>query len=250
MKMATGSRHDAMMQRDEQGKLMLSERGMGPDGRPVTSDRRLFIQFLAYGRCRDPMALTSALEGAKMRGALYLDMNDALGIGLAAVSEEPDYFVMALRKMLQGPAFRDLLPKPEYTMFGRTYSVGYENDLDHVLVGRPLGRLTDPGLPWAIWYPLRRRGAFALLPAKEQREILAEHGLIGNAFGEAGYAHDIRLACHGLDRNDNDFVIGVVGKELHPLSALVQTMRGTKQTAQYIERMGPFFVGKAIWRGA
>ncbi len=47
----------------------------------------------------------------------------------------------------------------------------------------------------------------------------------GRQFGEAGLAQDIRLACQGLDKNDNDFVIGLVGKELFPLSALVQTMR-------------------------
>ncbi len=75
-----------------------------------------------------------------------------------------------------------------------------------------------------------------------------EHGMIGRAFGEKDYGHDIRLACHGLDANDNDFVIGLIGKELHPLSALVQTMRGTKQTSTYIERMGPFFIGKVAWQ--
>ena len=60
-----------------------------------------------------------------------------------------------------------------------------------------------------VWYPLRRNGRFAQLPADEQRTILAEHGEIGMAFGAADYAHDIRLACHGLDRDDNDFVIGL-----------------------------------------
>ena len=50
------------------------------------------------------------------------------------------------------------------------------------------------------------------------------------AFGAADYAHDVRLACHGLDRDDNDFVIGLIGKDLFPLSALVQAMRKTQQT--------------------
>ncbi len=35
-----------------------------------------------------------------------------------------------------------------------------------------------------------------------------EHGGIGHAYGRAGYGTDIRLACHGLDKNDNDFVVG------------------------------------------
>jgi chlorite dismutase len=76
-----------------------------------------------------------------------------------------------------------------------------------------------------VYYPLRRSGRFAQLPADEQRVILAEHGAIGMSFGAGDYAHDIRLACHGLDKDDNDFVIGLIGKELFPLSAIVQTMR-------------------------
>ena len=60
------------------------------------------------------------------------------------------------------------------------------------------------------------------------------------------YAHDIRLACHGLDRSDNDFVVGLVGRELFPLSAVVQAMRKTQQTALYLDRLGPFFVGRKV----
>jgi chlorite dismutase len=33
-----------------------------------------------------------------------------------------------------------------------------------------------------------------------------------------------------------------------PLSAIVQRMRKTKQTSLHLERLGPFFVGKAIWQ--
>ena len=104
------------------------------------------------------------------------------------------------------------------------------------------------GARWAIWYPLRRHGAFATLPHDEQGGILREHGRIGHAFGEAGLVQDIRLACFGLDRDDNDFVIGLIGRELHPLSACVQAMRSTRQTAQYMQHMGPFFLGRTLWQ--
>ena len=67
-------------------------------------------------------------------------------------------------------------------------------------------------------------------------------------FGAGDFAHDIRLACHGLDRDDNDFIVGLVGKELFPLSAVVQAMRRTQQTALYLDRLGPFFVGRAVWQ--
>ena len=104
-------------------------------------------------------------------------------------------------------------------MLGRTYSIGYEPDLPEVLLHRPRRTVLNPVWKWAVWYPLRRSGKFAQLPADEQRVILAEHGTIGMSFGVGDYAHDIRLACHGLDKDDNDFVIGLIGKELYPLSA-------------------------------
>jgi chlorite dismutase len=51
-----------------------------------------------------------------------------------------------------------------------------------------------------------------------------------------------------MDRNDNDFVVGLLGKDFHPLSAVVQRMRGTVQTSTYIERLGPFFVGRVVYQ--
>jgi chlorite dismutase len=153
-----------------------------------------------------------------------------------------------MREFYNHPSFSELTPKPEYTMLGRTYSLGYENDLEDTLIKRPIRRLLDPALPWIIWYPLRRSGSFEQLSASEQRTVLMEHGGIGMAYGRAGLGHDIRLACHGLDKYDNDFVIGLIGPQLAPLSMIVQRMRKTKQTAQHLERLGPFFIGKAIWQ--
>jgi chlorite dismutase len=37
---------------------------------------------------------------------------------------------------------------------------------------------------------------------------------------------------------------------LFPLSAIVQEMRKTEQTSQYLDSLGPFFVGKVLWRSA
>lgn len=153
-----------------------------------------------------------------------------------------------LRAFLLAEPFAGLTPKPEYTMLGRTYSIGYESDLDDTLIERPRRRICDSQMPWAIWYPLRRAGSFEQLSAQEQRVILGEHGGIGRAYGRAGLGTDIRLACHGLDKNDNDFVVALIGPELMPLSAIVQRMRKTKQTSLHLERLGPFFVGKAIWQ--
>jgi len=236
------------LERDESGMPRIDEKGTGPDGQPVFTNRRLYMQFLAYGGCRDTAALADALESAGVHGALYHQLHDPQGVGIMVTNEDPDFFVESFRNYLQDPPFSELNLKPEYAMFGRSYTIGYEADLEHALIRKPLDRLTNPAWLWAIWYPLRRGGAFAQLEDKEQRAILAEHGRIGNAFGEADYAHDIRLACFGLDPNDNDFVVGLVGKELYPLSAIVQTMRHTRQTSEYITHLGPFFVGKVIWQ--
>lgn len=229
-------------------KLDLSEKGKDKEGQPISLDRRLFMQFLAYGDCQDAQPLIEALEQAEIEGVLYADVNDRQGLGLLTVSENPDFYVSRLRRFLNQPPFVELTPKPDYTMFGRTYTLGHETDLEETLLNRPRRKLLDPAWAWAIWYPLRRVKGFELIPEQEQRVVLMEHGGIGFTFGKAGYATDIRLACHGLDKNDNDFVVAILAHELYPASAVVQTMRKTKQTSQYLESLGPFFIGKAMWQ--
>ena len=206
------------------------------------------MQFLAFGNCTRAAELGPHLAAAGICGVVYEDANDPRGVGVLALSREPRVFLDVLRPALNAGPFEALVRKPEFTMLGRTYGLGYEPDLDEVLFHRPTRTVLNPEWPWAVWYPLRRNGRFAQLPAEEQRVILAEHGAIGMSFGAADLAHDIRLACHGLDPNDNDFVVGLVGKDLFPLSAVVQSMRKTQQTSLYLDRLGPFFVGRAVWQ--
>jgi chlorite dismutase len=226
----------------------LSEKGGMKDGQPQRSDRRLFMQFLAFGGCRDAAPLADVLERAKIPGVLYEDVNDPRGIGLLTLNEDPDFFLDRVRPIVNGPGFSDLAQKPDYTMLGRSYAIGYEPNLEDTLLERPRRTVLNPLWKWGVWYPLRRSGKFAQLTEQEQRVILAEHGTIGMSFGVGDYAHDIRLACHGLDKDDNDFIVGLIGKALYPLSAIVQTMRKTQQTSLYLERLGPFFVGRALWQ--
>jgi Chlorite dismutase len=228
----------------------LSEKGGMKNGQPQRSDERLFMQLLAFGGCADARPLAAALERSGVSGVLYEDVNDPRGIALLTFSEAPDVFVDRVRPVLNSAAFGGLVQKPEYTMLGRTYAIGYEPDLKEVLIDRPRRTVLNRDWKWAVWYPLRRSGRFAQLPVEEQRVILAEHGAIGMSFGAADYAHDIRLACHGLDKEDNDFVIGLIGKDLFPLSAIVQKMRTTQQTSLYLERLGPFLVGRVVWQSA
>jgi chlorite dismutase len=226
----------------------VAEHGRTVDGETTSLDRRLYMQLQAFGGAPNTPALIAALESAGVVGVLYEDVNDPTGIALLTMSEAPEAFVEELRSFLQSSPFAELDRKPELTMLGRTYTIGHEQDLEETLVERPRSRVLDPSLEWAIWYPLRRAGSFEQLSRSEQNTILMEHGGIGMSFGRAGLGYDIRLACHGLDKLDNDFVVGLLGPKLHPLSIIVQRMRKTKQTSLHLERLGPFFVGRVAWQ--
>ncbi len=225
-------------------RVDVSERGAGGK----TSTRRLFVQLHAFTGAPDPKPLAAVLEESGIEAVLYADVNDPRGVAVVAFGEDAAKLFSRLRELLNAEPFAALARRPELTMLGRTYASGHEPNLDDWLLHRPRRTVLNPAWPWGIWYPLRRAGAFARLPAEEQATILREHGAIGRAYGDADLAHDVRLACHGLDTHDNDFVIGLVGRELQPLSHIVQAMRATTQTSQYIERLGPFFVGHAAWQ--
>jgi chlorite dismutase len=206
------------------------------------------MQLQAFGGCTDVKPLVRALEAGRLEAVLYHDVNDPRGVAVLGMNEDPAFFVGPIRELLNTGAFGELMLKSELTMVGRTYASGFEADLDEWLLHRPRRTALNPAWPWAIWYPLRRTGVFARLSSQEQGTIIREHSVLGRAYGEADLAHDVRLACHGLDVHDNDFVIGLVGRELYPLSHLVQAMRKTVQTSQYIQTLGPFFVGHAVWQ--
>lgn len=222
-------------------------------GREQAMDRRLFMQLLVFrapngsDAAKHAKALHGALSGEGIPAVVYADANDPRGIGLLTWSEDPAHFVDAVRPLFARHELSQLELRPELTMVGRTYATGFEPDLEYWLLKRPAENVTQDGWGWAVWYPLRRSGAFEQLDAEEQRAILMEHAMIGRAYGAKELAHDVRLACHGLDQADNEFVIGLIGKTLHPLSHVVQRMRKTKQTSEYIVQMGPFFVGRTLY---
>jgi hypothetical protein len=216
--------------------------------RQQISDRRLFMQLHVFTGCLDTKPLVHELEASRQEAVLYRDVNDPRGVGVLTLTEDPVRLVQGLRELLNAEPFTGLGYRAEFTMLGRTYASGFEIDLEDWLLRRPRRTIMNPAWPWGIWYPLRRVGAFARLSPQEQGAIIREHSALGRAYGEADLAHDVRLACHGLDVHDNDFVIGLVGRDLHPLSHLVQAMRKTVQTSQYIHTLGPFFVGHALWQ--
>lgn len=232
----------------------VNEYGGKRDGVRQSMNRRLFMQLLVLdappGFDADAAGaeLAKLLRGRNLSGVVYADTSSPQGLGLLTWSEDPAFFIRDVRPLFREEALQDLELRHGFSMLGRTYSIGYEPDLEHWLLRRPIENVLDEGFPWHVWYPLRRTGAFAKLPAEEQNAILREHAQIGLAYGQQDLATDVRLACHGLDANDNEFVIGLIGRELHSLSHLVQTMRKTRQTSEFIQQMGPFFVGHVLAR--
>lgn len=229
-------------------KVDIQEYGAPKDGVPQASDRRLFLQLLVMTECLNPSPLVSALKASGLESVLYLDVNDPRGVGLLLISEDPSLFTGKVRELLTQEPFASLKPRPELTMFGRTYSGGRETDVEDWLLQKPRRNAFNPEMKWAVWYPLRRKSEFELLTKEEQGKILFEHARLGMSYGASGLAHDIRLACHGLDQNDNEFVLGILSPGLHPISRLVQDMRKTQQTARYLQSLGPFFVGKVFFQ--
>jgi chlorite dismutase len=232
----------------------VAEYGGKREGVRQTLDRRLFMQLLVLdappGKTGDWLVarLADVCRGAGVAGVIYSDATAPHGAAVLTWSESPEHFVGPVRGIFADESLVGAPLRPGYTMIGRTYSTGHEPDLEWSLLRRPVENVSNDGARWHVWYPLRRTAAFARLEPHEQSQILREHAQIGMAYGAQGLAHDVRLACYGLDALDNEFVIGLVGKDLHPLSHLVQAMRKTRQTSEFIEKMGPFFVGYAKHR--
>jgi hypothetical protein len=234
----------------------VTEYGGKRDGVRQAMNRRLFMQLLVFDAPlgADPSAVArhaaTLLAKERIPGVVYADAMDPRGLGLLSWGEDPARFVREVRPLFATEVLKGVALRPGWAMIGRTYSTGHEPDLEHALLRRPVANAMNEAYPWHVWYPLRRSGAFAKLDPHEQSQILREHAQIGMAYGQQELAHDIRLACHGLDPHDNEFVLGLVGRELHPLSHLVQTMRKTRQTSEFISQMGPFFVGHVVARSA
>lgn len=234
-------------------QIDVNEYGGKKDGVKQAMNRRLFMQLLVFrvpvgSRSSDAVAseVVSTLRTRKIAGVVYADAMDPRSLGLLTWSEDPATFVQKVRPLFDEGPLANVELRDDFGMIGRTYGTGHEPDLEWSLLRRPVENVTDEGARWHVWYPLRRKGSFARLEPIDQSHILREHAALGIAYGQQELATDVRLACHGLDARDNEFVIGLVGKDLHPLSHLVQAMRKTRQTSEFIETMGPFFVGHVI----
>ncbi len=237
----------------------VQEHGGKREGTRQSMDRRLFMQLLVFdvppsvsgsAHDADQVAREAALQlgHARIPAVLYADTMSPRGLGLLTWSEDPAHFVQAVRPLFNRGPLSAVISRDSFGMLGRTYATGHEPDLEHALLHRAVENVRNEAFPWHVWYPLRRKAEFARLDGHDQGQILREHATIGMAYGAQELAHDIRLSSYGLDAADNEFVIGLVGRHLQPLSHLIQTMRKTRQTSEFIEKMGPFFVGYVLQR--
>jgi chlorite dismutase len=229
------------------------EHGGKREGERQSMDRRLFMQLLVFDvpsgdHAVDETAahLALVLGHRRIAGVVYADAMSPRGLGLLTWNEDPAHFVRMVRPLFSLESLAYVAPRNGWAMIGRTYATGHEPDLELALLRRPIDNVVQEASRWHVWYPLRRTAAFARLEPHEQSQILREHAQIGMAYGAQDLAHDVRLACYGLDAEDNEFVIGLVGRDLHRLSHLIQAMRKTRQTSEFIAKMGPFFVGHVL----
>lgn len=233
----------------------VTEYGGTRDGVRQSMDRRLYMHLVVFDELGSPrehgdlaQALGNLVRSSGVASVVYADAVNPRGYGLLTWNEDPGHLADAVRPLFAEPPLIRVAIRSGWSMLGRTYATGHEPDLEHTLLRRPIEQVENPSHAWHVWYPLRRTAAFSSLEPHEQGQVLREHARIGMAYGAGELAHDVRLACYGLDASDNEFVIGLCGKELHPLSHLVQTMRKTRQTREFIAQMGPFFVGRVLDR--
>ncbi|MEM7014914.1 MAG: chlorite dismutase family protein, partial [Verrucomicrobiota bacterium] len=249
---ATAEKHGIVLDRDYLCKRdPRDHRDFGMPNRqgiPQATDERLFLQLQVFTGVRDQDALVAEFKNRNAEGVIYADLNDPFGVGILLWNQDPAGLNKTARDLYRCPALESATMRPDFTMLGRTYAFGREDPVHHWLNKRPIEQSTRPDMPWAVWYPLRRKPGFYRLSPQDQMEMLREHGIIGHNYGAPGYAADIRLECFGMDANDNEFVLGLLSERLYWLSRLVKEMRGTQQTGEYMQSLGPFFVGETIYQ--
>lgn len=224
----------------------MRERGAPRGGRVQALDRRLFLQLHVFGGVADPTALAEPLRREGLEGVVYAAAADPGGAAVLLLDPDPATLLEAGQALRGSEELAGAQPLREMSMSGHTYGSGHEPDLEDWLLRAPRRKLAAAENEWAVWYPLRRSADFYRLDDRAKGRILAAHGRLGGIFADAGYADDVRLECFGLDPADNEFVIGLLGARPERLGRLVKAMRATEHTARYIERLGPFFVGRRV----
>src|SRR5207247_274390 len=101
-----------------------------------------------FSGCPDAAVPASALKASGFEAVLYLDVNQPSGIGLLLMSEDPSFFTGAARSFLNAEPFSSLRLRARFTMFGRTYSGGHEQDVEDWLLKKPRRNVFNESLDW------------------------------------------------------------------------------------------------------
>jgi chlorite dismutase len=209
------------------------------------SDNTLFLQLQIFDiePAAGPRAMVSALSRRlrekRIDGVIYGDANDHRGIGLLTWAADPGDILDNVHALLGGKRFSALTPRPGWVMFGRVSGDAAANTPEVLLNG---------DRNWAAWYPVRNKAEWALLDDAAQAKVHKAHGTVAKSFTDDGRVAYVRLACHGIDPEDNDQIFGLTAGSLMDISLLQEAMRGTAQVATHVSKMGPVFVGRKIWQ--
>src|SRR5262245_53969011 len=142
------------MTTEQPAKVDVSERGNNAEGQPITLDRRLFVQLLGFS-CEPGLPpgeavqqLAKKFEQTPVGSVIYRDVNHPRGLALLSFTEDPSHFVTEVQPALESLG-AGLTARPELSMLGRTYSTGYEQDLEYWLLRRPRETALNANWPWA-----------------------------------------------------------------------------------------------------
>jgi len=204
------------------------------------ADTRLFMQLLVFTDCSDLRPLLLPLERLPLDIVLYKDVSDPQGVGLLAITEDPELLVTDLRELLDSRVFRVLMLRNELTMAGHAGT--HDGQGEHPAAGIA----KSEAWRWVAWFPLRTAAAMATLSETKQDEAFAA---IETACDDDSNCCRVRLRSHALNRAGNDFVYGLHGHDLHHLTSSIDAMRRAPRYAELIASCGPFFVGRALRDG-
>src|SRR5947209_20443191 len=68
----------------------LREKATNPKGEAQVSEKRLYLQLQVYTGCDRAESLVEELKASGLESVLYLDVNDPKGVGVLAMSEDPE----------------------------------------------------------------------------------------------------------------------------------------------------------------
>lgn len=236
----------------------LEEKGMiKSDGTREQMNERLYVQLRvldftsAQGREEGLMAAEAALKRSALQFVVYKDVCSSTALGVLCWTKDPHQLATEFNDLICSLiCVHDGVIAAEersgWSMFGRTYSAGHEISLKDALFDRPIRHIKDSNCQYAVWYPMRRKATFYTQPPEDRCSMLLSHAAIGKSYSDIGAVHDVRLKCFGMDPHDNEFVIGLVSSNINSISRVVEDMRATRHTAEFVESLGPFFTGLRV----